>query len=294
MKRFKKIYIEITNACNLTCSFCPRSKREKMFMNISQFKHIIHEVFPYTDYVYFHVKGEPFLHPLVGEFLSICNDSHIKVNITTNGTLLKDVSDVLLNSPALRQINISLHSFEDENNFSAFETYINNILEFASIVRKNTNCIISFRLWNLEENCDLLNKKKNLYVIKKLENYYHLEPGSIHSSFLSQNIRIRGIKLDEKTFLNQDFLFTWPSLDADFTGDTGFCHGLREQCAILSDGTVIPCCLDGEGNIPLGNIYNTPFKEIIASKRAADIIEGFSNRKISENLCKHCGYRNRF
>ena len=107
MKRFKKVYIEITNVCNLSCNFCPKTKRESGFLSVDKFKKVINEVKEYTDHVYFHLMGEPLLNKDLAEFLDICAENNLKVNITTNGTLLNKQKDVLLNAKSLRQVNIS-------------------------------------------------------------------------------------------------------------------------------------------------------------------------------------------
>lgn len=259
-KRFKKFYIEITNVCNLNCDFCPKTQRSSQYMTIEDFKYILSQIKPYTEYIYFHVKGEPLLHPELETFLDISHEYGYKVNITTNGTLLPKVKDKLYNKPALRQINISLHSMEG-NKENKFEKEYNDHIEvFVKEAREKSDIIISLRQWDLDEETD----------------------------------DARGIKLEEKVYLNQDYRFKWPGLDEEEDDGIGFCYGLRNQIAILVDGTVVPCCLDGEGVINLGNIKETPFTQIIESPRAKSIIEGFSNNRVVEELCRKCGYRKRF
>lgn len=260
MKRFKKFYIEITNVCNLSCSFCPQTKRQPRYMKIEELNQILDQVKPYTDYLYFHVKGEPLLHPEIGTFLDISYEKGFKVNITTNGTLLHKVKDRLLHKLSLRQINISLHSMEGNKDYKHKEQYMEQIQDFIKEAREMTNIIISLRQWDLDEEKD----------------------------------EKRGIKLDENLYLNQDYRFQWPDLAEKEDDGMGFCYGLRNQIAVLVDGTVVPCCLDGEGVINLGNIYETPFSEIVEGERAQGILEGFSKRYAVEELCRKCGYRRRF
>ncbi|MBM2838531.1 MAG: putative Fe-S oxidoreductase, partial [Deltaproteobacteria bacterium] len=87
-KRFRQVYIEITNKCNLTCSFCPRTGRPPADMDAALFARIVEEVKPLTDKVYFHVMGEPLMHPDFTHFIQICADKALPVAITTNGTML--------------------------------------------------------------------------------------------------------------------------------------------------------------------------------------------------------------
>ena len=102
------------------------------------------------------------------------------------------------------------------------------------------------------------------------------------------------VKLAKNAFLNQDFEFTWPSLEGNFISDVGTCQGLRSQIAILSNGDVVPCCLDQDGEINLGNIFNETMEEILEKKITKEIVSGFENRKILHNLCKRCGFRTKF
>ena len=88
--------------------------------------------------------------------------------------------------------------------------------------------------------------------------------------------------------------FEWPNDKREAAKGETFCYGLRDQVGILVDGTVVPCCLDGEGQIALGNLFNQPFEEIITSERSKRIYDGFSNRQAVEKLCQSCTYAKRY
>lgn len=290
MKRFKKVYIEITNVCNLQCYFCPKTNRQQKFLGTSEFSYILDEIKEFTDYIYFHVKGEPLLHPDIGEFLDISYDKGFKVNITTNGTLLSRVKENLIDKPALRQINISLHSFDGNNNTNSKEEYLNNIFEFIELAKEDKSLIIALRLWNLTGD-NLFNREvnRNKEILNRIETEFKL-PFKIEDVINPQ----RGIKIDDGIYLNQDSEFIWPDLKNQEFGNKGYCYGLRDQIGILVDGTVIPCCLDGEGKISLGNIFKTRLSEIISGERSTRIYNGFSRRVVVEEMCRKCGFRTRF
>jgi len=289
MRKFKKIYIEITNVCNLSCSFCPETLRNPEFIKIDAFSKILDDIKPYGEYIYFHIKGEPLLHPELETLLAISLKKGFKVNLTTNGTLITKVKDILLNAPALRQINISLHSFDGNEKTVNKEEYINNVIEFSKEAREK-KIITGLRLWNLNENNNTnLKLNKNKEILEIIERGFNLQ-----YKIEDKISECRGIKISEYIYLNQDYEFNWPALTEDEDDGIGFCHGLRNQIGILVDGTVVPCCLDGNGIIDLGNINNSSFSEIIESSRAKDISEGFSNRRAVEELCRKCGYRKRF
>lgn len=289
LRTFKKVYIEITSVCNLACSFCPPTARAKGLIKVEQFNKILDEIRPHTKYIYLHVKGEPLLHPRIDQLLDAAHAKGFKVNITTNGTLIKKNREKILGKPALRQINFSLHSFDGHEGSENREKYLEDILDFVRDSREY-NTIISYRLWNLQQDhfSDVA-ARRNRETLEILENEYHLdyrieekvEPG-------------KGVKIAPHVYLNQDHEFRWPSLLEPEDEGKGFCHALRSQAAILVDGTVVPCCLDGEGVINLGNVHEKSFSDIVEGERANKIVEGFSRREAVEELCRKCGYRQKF
>lgn len=289
MKTFKKVYIEITSVCNLACSFCPPTQRAKGLIKVEQFEKILDQIRPHTKYIYLHVKGEPLLHPRIDQLLDAAHERGFKVNITTNGTLIKKQREKLIGKPALRQMNFSLHSFDGHEGSENREKYLGDILEFVRDAREH-NVIFSYRLWNLQRDDQTeVDRRKNAETLEILEQEYNLpfkieervEPG-------------KGVKIAPNVYLNQDHEFKWPSLlEPEYTGK-GFCHALRSQAAILVDGTVVPCCLDGEGVINLGNVNEQSFSAIVESERANNLVDGFSRREAVEELCRKCGYRQKF
>lgn len=288
MTRFKKIYIETTNICNLSCNFCPKTSRKLGFMDEENFRKIINKINGYTNHIYLHLMGEPFLNKNLESFLKIAKEANIQVNITSNGTLIKNVKETLIHSNAIRQINISLHSFEANDNNIDFYQYLNNILEFISEANKKTEIICSLRLWNIDTDELKANNNLNYNIIKIIEDKLNLRI-SLLEAFKEKS----GIKLKDRIYLNMAEKFSWPDSNISLISEDVFCHGLRDQIGILLDGTVVPCCLDSEGNIPLGNIFNEDLKDIINSKRSRDIYDGFSRRHAIEDLCKRCGYAQR-
>lgn len=253
--RFKRVYIEITNVCNLKCSFCLPHNRENKFMSFDEFKFILSKIEPYTKYIYLHVKGEPLLHPDVDKFIQYAYNQGFFINLTTNATLLKEHLHI---TKFLRQINISLHA--------------TNSVEIIKTAKKITDSIVCFRIWNI--NKDIKNKEL-------LENEFNIEiPNQENFTLKEPNI-----------FLSQKEEFTWPSLENSFESENKYCYGLINQIGILADGTVVPCCLDNNGDINLGNIFKEDFDKIINSERALNIINGFKNCKATEELCKKCSFK---
>jgi len=273
MKKFKKIYIEITNICNLSCSFCSIDNRVKESITLEKMEHILKNINNYTDYVYLHVKGEPLLHKELKEILDLCKKYNKKVNITTNGTLIKE-NIKELKHPVVRQINLSLHS---ENNK---QDYLEEIFETVDKLREK---IIIFRFWTMDNG---KMNEKSTEIVEKIKKYYSLSTKTVEKIKTEKHIKIR-----ENLYIDKANEFIWPNLNNDYYNDKGTCYALKDQLAILVDGTVVPCCLDSEGIINLGNIYKNSLEEIINSERYQKMKLNFSNRKACEELCKHCSFK---
>jgi len=286
MRKFKRIYIEITNICNLNCSFCPDTGRKPEFMDEVLFTRILDEIKDSSEYIYFHVKGEPLLHPRLENFLNISSDKGFRVSLATNGTLIGKTGEKLLDKPALRQMSFSLHSLEGETDRESIEKYLDDIFDFAIEAVNRTKMFIEFKLWNLNREPE---SEANRIVFKRMAERLNLSD-NFHEGISSG----KGVKISEKIFLSRGSEFLWPDMDSPENNPNGYCYGLKRQAAILVDGTVVPCCLDGKGVMKLGNIKDSSFQDIINGKRALRIIQGFSERKAVEELCRKCTYRNRF
>lgn len=262
MKRFKKIYLEITNGCNLNCDFCIKNNRKIECISIDNFKNILDKLKYYTDYLYFHVLGEPLLHPYINELIDIASDN-FKINITTNGYLINNIK-----TNNIRQINISLHSFSDKYNIN-INNYLDNIFNKIDSLK---NTYISLRLWVKNNyNKDIIkyiNKRYNICITENTENY----------------------KVNDHIFINNFHEFIWPDFNNNYYDEEGTCYGLIDHIGILVDGTIIPCCLDSKGIINLGNIYNDNINDILNTNRVISMINGFKNNKKCEELCKHCNF----
>lgn len=264
-KRFKKVYVEITNGCNLNCDFCIKNKRTSKFISIDEFKILLEKLKDYTDYLYFHVLGEPLLHPNINELIDIAS-INFKINITTNGYLIDRINA----NKNIRQLNISLHSFDDKYKVN-LNNYLDNVFNTVDKLIKN-DTYISLRLW--------IKNKYNKDIIDYINTRYNI------------NIKydIEQYTIKDKLFINNFHEFIWPDLNNDTYDEDGTCYGLIDHMGILVDGTIIPCCLDSRGDISLGNIYENNLEDILKSDRVTTIINNFKKNKKCEELCKHCKF----
>ena len=273
---YSRVYVEITNICNMNCSFCHGHSRAPRHMTESEYAHILHQLQGKTQYLYHHLMGEPLLHPLLPRFLQMAKAAGFKPMLTTNGTLLDRCGDAIV-TQGLHKVNISLHSFEGESR-EKHQEYIGKIASFAEKANQN-GIIISLRLWN--NGCD---DGKNDTALEALR---AMLPGQ-----WTENTR--GYRIRDGLFLEWGDRFAWPDREAEDQGSCVFCHGLKDHFGILSDGTVVPCCLDSDGIINLGNVFREDLTDILDSPRARAMVTGFRQRKATEDLCRRCGYARKF
>ena len=275
-KKYSRVYVEITNICNRACSFCPGTRREKGRMTLDRFKYVADSLLGLTDYLYFHVMGEPLGHPDLPEFIRYATSLGYKCAITTNGTLLDKCGDRLIDS-GVYKVNLSVHSFEggEEEKYLA---YLNSLSDFADKASL-AGVLTVLRLWNRGGEESLNDRTLSIFQ-SRLEGEWKWGT--------------RGARIRHKLHLEYGNRFEWPDMSVDNLGDSVFCYGLRDHFGILCDGSVIPCCLDHEGDITLGNVYKTQIRDILASERAKAILDGFDRRCAVEELCQKCGYARRF
>lgn len=288
MSRLDKIYLEITNVCNLSCSFCPPTERKGNTLSTRDFSRIIAKIRGKADRLYFHVKGEPLLHPELGTLIDIAGDSLFPVIITTNGILLGEKAGQLEAKKNLMRLNVSLQSLSqlspEKKTSTAYAIFDAVERLLAANQKINPRFLVSYRLWTKD------NAEETAFLLDLIRRRYDLGEGSLDCVLGGKN----GLRIRPGIALHTAETFVWPAMDGTDYGDEGFCHGLRDQAAILSDGTVVPCCLDGNGVIDLGNIFESEWDQIISSPRARALYDAFSSRKVAEELCRKCGYRLRF
>lgn len=273
---YSRVYVEITNICNMNCSFCHGHSRPPRQMTEAEYARILEQLDGKTEYIYHHLMGEPLTHPLLPRFIEMARQAGFRPMITTNGTLLDTRGDALLGK-GLHKANISMHSFEGDRE-EQHRRYVEKIAAFAEKASRD-GVIVSLRLWN--NGCDDGRNNTALAVLKE----------ALPGQWVENT---RGYRIRDRLFLEWGDRFQWPDLNAPDYGQRVACYGLRDHFGILCDGTVVPCCLDSEGTIPLGNAFEEALEEILSSPRAKAIAEGFRCRSATEELCRRCGYAQRF
>lgn len=261
--KLSKIYVEITNRCNLNCSFCIHNKRPIKDMSFDEYKITIDKIKDYTKEIYLHVLGEPLIHDKINEFIDYAYNNGLLVNVTTNGYLI----DKIYNNRNIHRLNVSLHSY---NGKIDIDDYLNNVFNYIDLVRDKT--FVSIRLW--------VSNKNSSYMLDYINNRYSSNILDIHDDMK--------VKVTNNLIIDTNHEFIWPDLNNDYYSEIGTCRGLRDHIGILSDGTIVPCCLDSAGIIKLGNIFVDSLDDVFSLELVKEMRNGFLNNKKIHDLCKHC------
>lgn len=288
MKSFKKIYLEISNSCNLQCSFCPEVEREKFLMAPQEFEENLLKVLPYCEDLCLHLMGEPLSHPDFEKIVAICEKHQASINLTTNGTLLHKFHSKLFFKPCFKQINFSLHSFSDNFPNKNIKPYLLDILQFSKMAQQEAPLLyINYRLWNIFDQNNW--NEENQEIVDTVCDFF--------KSPIKEKVHVgrhKSKRIIDRIYFHFDSRFEWPSKELPYQGEDGFCHALSHHLGVHANGTVVPCCLDKEAQIDLGNIYESSLEEIMQTSRFQNMQQGFKNKKLVEKLCQHCTYIKRF
>ena len=264
-----RCYIEITNVCNLKCDFCPKHNRTERQMTAQEFDLITDKLRGRVVFLYFHLMGEPMLHPLLPDFVRMAREKGFYTVLTSNGTLPVKAMRLLSSLP--HKMQLSLHSHES-NGKGKLAEYMDKVMQFAIPAAEQGTCVV-LRLWNQGGR-----ESENEQVMQLLEKYvqkpWHERPD--------------GYRLCENLYLEFDRKFRWPEAREEEATHEVFCKALHKQIGVLVDGSLVPCCMDHNGDITLGNLFTQSLDEILDSPRAKAMTEGFRHHKATELLCWNC------
>ncbi len=285
---FEKIYLEISNICNLQCSFCPPVKRDNATLPADRFQTYLESIKGYSRRVCLHVMGEPLGHKQFPFFVETAATMDISLEITTNGTLLNKSNQNALLNRSVVQVNFSVQSFFDNFPSTNPERYIETLFSFCqTALIQRPDLYINFRLWNL--NADPKDEEANGLFLKAIEKEFQVTLNPKVDPAFKKSKNILG-----RIYLHFDSRFEWPEESRLQPRTQGTCYGSRSHLAVHANGDVVPCCLDKEAQIQLGNLSHNTLDEILKSKRYQEIRRGFEQGQLIEPLCQTCQYSSRF
>ncbi|MGW8169357.1 MAG: radical SAM/SPASM domain-containing protein [Sulfurovaceae bacterium] len=282
--RFNRIYVELTNICGLACSFCPTKNTQNKIIELDIFDSIVSQASLFTKEIVCHVMGDPLVLSNLRDYLDIIESYGMRAMITTSGFYIPNHSSQTLLHPSVRQLNISLNSFNKNSTKLTLDDYLSPILTLCKEkLSSYPEPFLNLRLWNMDDGKN--EDEFNSLVFEKLSEFFGTDVDYTQDA--------KGLRLAPKILLHFDDYFEWPSLTNPIHGD-GYCGGLDSHIAILSDSRVVPCCLDHEAIMELGNLQIQSLDEILSSSRVKNIRDGFACQKAAEELCQRCSYKNRF
>jgi radical SAM protein with 4Fe4S-binding SPASM domain len=257
-------------------------------MDLEFFESIVQQAKPFTKEIACHVVGDSLTLSNLGDYLDIIHKYNMKAMLTTSGYFMKKHPYETLFHPAVKQINVSLNAFNKNDTSITFEQYMKPILALCyEKVKQEKELFINLRMWNLDEM--MSEKAFNTELFEWLQSAFNVV---LDLNKLDPKEQ-KSIRLDNKVLLHFDNYFEWPSLKNPMYGH-GTCQGLSSHIGILANGEVIPCCLDSDGVMALGNLHKQRLADVVYGTRATAMIEGFKHAQCSEELCLKCSYKNRF
>lgn len=281
--RFEKIYIELSDICGLNCGFCPSVKGVRGAMSVEKFSIIAKKVAGVGRIYTFHLLGDPLVLPNLKDFIELANAHKMPLELTTSGFYMSEKNaQLLLESENIRQINLSLMAFLAQKKLNLNE-YFAPILRFLRLhLAQNSQSFVNLRLWNLGANFTPPFENNAIYSLLEREFNAKIQKNAPKN------------RLENRIILHQSELFCWAGAGKKNAPKVpcvkGSCHALRKQIGILSDGTVVPCCMDTSGVMGLGNLFTQELSEILASKRAVAMKKGFERDEFTEKLCQQCEF----
>lgn len=315
------VYVELTNICDFNCAFCPKElmTRPPQHMDAALARSALDQIAAggVTDLVYFHVMGEPALHP---DFASIADHAAslgLRVGLTSNGAQLAPGGRIgaMLLDRDLAEINISLQT-PDARSFVLrrakgmdYPAYEAGIMDFFRAHRsRHHETIFRFRFLNTRHAPPGLRARgvSILDTAAELRSALKRWAAMVHEAANADAAESRRIvrKLGRINSFLWNRIEVWPGVwfETFLAGDwgrafedrpvhqawAGYCPGLREHFAVLASGDLVLCCLDYDGKTAVGNLEKQSLEEILSSKKVARIMRGFRRLKPVLPYCKRC------
>lgn len=311
----RNLFIEITNNCNFNCTFCPNSimKRDRGLMESELFFKIIDEIYEkkMSANVHFHLMGEPFLHPKVGEFIKYCGEKEVNIGLISNISLLEKVNikEIL---KFVGHLEISLQSFDDESfasrkatrlTFEEYITSIKNLIEMKLSAKSKTVLNITMiensknSVKNFKDDSKFIDSNKRLQYFFDThwhEFFVHMEQkyGTPYTKIDNLNFKNFNHEFLPGVIFNTRCVITWGNTmcktNKIIPAIRAKCNALHQQLGILWNGDVVPCCLDYDGNVKLGNVQNQSLEDVINSEYYKSMKASFKTGKLLHTYCKKC------
>ncbi len=262
------VNIETSSFCNLQCPMCVREATSSInYSNMAMdlYKKVIDEISEYTDLAVLHNSGEPLMNSNLPEMVRYADKCNMGTMFSTNAALLTaELSERLINNGLSLMIialdGVTKKVYESIRKGAEFEQVEKNILVFLekkkALGRNNPRVILQF-----------IEMESNKHELPQF-----MEKWAKHdvSLFIKPSV-VHGRKINRKI--------------------ESHCDRLWLQTVILSDGTVVPCCVDYNSDFALGNVNDSKLIDLLTSKKMMEIRKGNRDDPNGFSLCASCNYQ---
>ncbi|MEL6139226.1 MAG: radical SAM/SPASM domain-containing protein [Cyanobacteria bacterium J06628_6] len=320
--RLERIHLEVTNVCNFKCEFCPDAimARKRGHMALPLLTQALDEIAEkkLAKVVAFHLMGEPLIYPHIFDAISLALGRRLNLHLTTNGSTfhLRPEHIQKLVSSGIPKVTISLQTpdpdtfiirgappmLQPDKYFEGITSYVR-----ANLAARDSNTRVHLKFLDTTPHPFLV-PHKQMHVVEgkeqmrqELTSWAHrlLEKTADRPSDveIQQKIarhkpgRWQVIELTPKLALETFPLDSWGNVESDTVvpASFGYCNGTTDQAGILYDGTVVPCCKDYDGQIPLGNLNEHSLVDILDQQQpACGLRAGFDRFQVTHPVCKRC------
>ncbi len=320
--RLERIHLEVTNVCNFKCEFCPDAimQRKRGHMDLALLEKTLDEIAQnrLAKIVAFHLMGEPLIYPHIFEAIEMACSRRLNLHLTTNGSTFHIRPEHIqrLVRSGIPKVTISLQT-PDPNTFIIRgappnlkpEQYFEGITQYvqANLADANSSTRVHLKFLDTTPHPFLV-PHKTMHVVEGKEQMQqqlrewsdrllaHL-PNRPSAEQIEQKLakhkpgRWQVIELTPKLALETFPLDSWGNVESTTVvpASFGYCNGTTDQAGILYDGTVVPCCKDYEGQIPLGNLNSNTLSNILDHQSpACGLRAGFDKFQVTHPVCQRC------
>ena len=285
------ITIEPTTACNLACPECPSGLKQftRPEGNLTQdfYKKLIDQTYKKSYYLNFYFQGEPFINPNFLEMVEYADKKKMYTATSTNAHFLNDENAKKTIESGLSRLTISIDgttqkTYESYRKNGSIEKVIEgtkNIVKWKEELNSKTPYIIFQFLvvkpneHQIEEAQQLANKLGVDEIRFKTAQLYDFKNGNDLMPTIEKYSRYK--KQADGTYRLKNKMLNE-------------CWRMWSSCVITWDGKVVPCCFDKDAIHQLGELQQTPLKEIWTSKPYNNFRKALLTNRQEIDICQNC------
>jgi len=306
LENARYVFLEVTNHCNFRCSFCPQaiSTRPPEHMDTTLATTLIKQLYNvgYKGNLYFHLLGEPFLHPEIFKIVEYASRRMPRSILFTNGSLLttRNIESVFDASPYELMISMQLvdeGSFKLKGSSMSWDRY-------ASGIRKAIEYKLTHDTPTLLRISVGMRKEDAVYPD---DDYFpRISPETFRENILRlfsgiqcldlqqiQNILAdipfrSSLEIASGVFVSVKPMGNWLRLYREEITKRGYCPHVGKEFGVLSNGNLVLCHLDYDGKTAFANARESKLRNIFQNSAICQTIEKFCAEGIVPKNCQHC------